>query len=254
MTCSQRSLGKLTFNTWRAWSTRGHPVWSLPIPPTPVAPSSPENTFRRSSKVGHPPVSFCCFGHPHTDSTHAGITCVFSVASRHCVPILADEIYGDMVSVAEHQQKSPKRGPGWQLDLAHQWDPFSNTVRAGALELNVGQITLASAHGGLRAVNKAWEQQPTRLEYAGITGSACMWTPLCVFVCLTQQQKRNPSKKPTLLSPTVNKVPVISRSEGRKDSVDEPTSGMYIEGAGLILGIWADKGKFSLLLTLFWLT
>lgn len=44
----------------------------------------------------------------------------------------------------------PKRGPGWQLDLAHQWDPFSNTVRAGALELNVGQITLASAHGGLR--------------------------------------------------------------------------------------------------------
>lgn len=86
---------------------------------------------------------------PHTDLTHAGITCVFSVASRHCVPILADEIYGDMVSVAEHQQKSPKFGTGWQLDLAHQWDTFFNTVRADALELNVGQITLASVHGGL---------------------------------------------------------------------------------------------------------
>lgn len=54
----------------------------------------------------------------HTGLTHAGITCVFSVASRHCVPILADEIYGNMVSVAKHQQTSPKRSTGWQVDLA----------------------------------------------------------------------------------------------------------------------------------------
>lgn len=49
--CSQTSHGRLTCNTWRAWLTRGHPVWSLPIHPTHVAPSSPRNTYRRSSKV-----------------------------------------------------------------------------------------------------------------------------------------------------------------------------------------------------------
>lgn len=34
-----------------------------------------------------------------TDTTHV----FFIVASRHCVPILADEIYGDMVSTTTHQ-------------------------------------------------------------------------------------------------------------------------------------------------------
>lgn len=49
--CSQRSHGRLTCNTWRAWLTRGHPVWLLPIHPTHVALSSARNTYRRSSKV-----------------------------------------------------------------------------------------------------------------------------------------------------------------------------------------------------------
>lgn len=49
--CSLRSHGRLTCNTWRAWSTRGHPVWLLPIHPTRVAQSSAGNTYRRSSKV-----------------------------------------------------------------------------------------------------------------------------------------------------------------------------------------------------------
>lgn len=52
---SQRSHGRLTCKTWRAWSTRGHLVWLLPIHPTRVAPSSARSTCRRSSKVSYWP-------------------------------------------------------------------------------------------------------------------------------------------------------------------------------------------------------
>lgn len=57
--CSQRSHGRLTCNTWRAWLMRGHPVWLLPIHPTHVALSSARNTCRRSSKVSCTSAPLC---------------------------------------------------------------------------------------------------------------------------------------------------------------------------------------------------
>lgn len=49
--CSQRGRGRSTCSTWRAWSTRGRPVWSSPIRPTRAAPSSARNISRRSWEV-----------------------------------------------------------------------------------------------------------------------------------------------------------------------------------------------------------